>query len=1692
MDWKNEEVQKFIKRKAVYQKAGLSNVFKNRSKTKNEVTSKCAFLREVVEWTEGKVEKRQAKAELQEMEEWLKDFQKRIDSSYSTTKEKMDGPEFIWRFDPAAYEKELAIVWKEEEEERKKSQEVVATPRRSKRPKGATSRSSSAPTGDELVENSESKMADSGSQKSEERQIEDTDYQWSDVSSMTSVQEELQLVTNKKKEKKSDINQTIKSWLEEREMNETLHESKKEADEDWRKLEMDVGSLHKRVNEVEGRNSKQRMEKMVEEKLETMKKQLESEVSKKISKELQEVVKEIKTDLEGKLETKRPRKEEVKLKREEAIPKRSDPDIGSSIEKFQFQENKMDMALKGIPKFDGMEAKFHTWRKRLVDVFEKYEFLEKQSYEKFQLMMNRMTEEAVKMVKDIEELEEKPFESTLDRLDRKYLRRTQEERIVAKIKEFANISDEENEKWQKMKLFLESLEAGYTEETIKWTITVMVVLVFDRKLEERWQMYRLKKRNLDRLEVMRDFLEHVYERKLDTHKSKIEDSEKRIKCHLCGERHGLKCEAFAALSREERVEFVKDKQLCFNCLKAGHIAAECRRQACKCGERAHFRIHECKKYYSLSIKLPSSQTLTYTNIKDKLLVTMPDLGADISIIAEKTAKQLQLKRIDVVFLEVKTVAETISHWANVYEVEIKKYRVRCFEFKRMPRVEQEGIGCDIPKIENQQLDLILGNNAYPLIRHEKEEQVTGGVVIRTPVGKIFYKTDAVGMTKVNMLLNQHIKKEKKVSLEEEEMVQKLDKEIKVKETLIEAPMMLKEEVKETLCSFGQAKKRLLTQWKKMKNNKGFEEMYDEAVYAYLTENYAIEKPEEVKPLNFIPHHLVLNPNKKPRLVFACNTKGRKGKALNDVLATGIVQLNDIPQLLNKWRERRYFSIADIRAMYHQIMMLKRQYGLCAFLYWKKGTEKREDNVQIFVMTRHVFGARDSPCIAIKALEKMIQEIDVNEKEKQDLKQAFYMDDLLVTADKQEKVQKLLIKAKEGLHPQFNLTKIYSNVENIRKKYAPEVIECNRILGISYDQQKDEIRFDTKAFELKEETPNYQDLASALMKLYDPQGLMEPIRAIFKSLYSKFIKQKHQWKDTMKAEDVNEWNNAVEKYKMTKELPRYVGEIRKYAVFVDASKSRYGAAIYGMTDQEHKLLYAKSRVIPERKQSEESIPNNELNAALLGAEAVQEYCFEKSEKKVQYYSDNKSVLQFIRDQTIPVDTYKRRRIKRIIELSDKNSWQYIESENNPADLLTKAPTLKRLDRWFGWLRETANVRKIALPWRRNTSDIDEERLKEEIRREQEQLDINKIKQSMRVEKDKDGIWNVILRRTIGEQHKKVLLSNRLKVAEDIARDIHERMHIGRDAIRVQMRKRYYTIGETELAKRVYINCRTCQEEVRMPKFQYKANNPHPVQMEEKIFKNIGLDHTAALRTKSGKKVYILIVICLYSRNIKVHLVESLDAKDVELALIQLEASNGKIENIHSDNYKSFQHLQKYHKQWKFTSPYASFQGGAWERAIKAVKRTLAPYLGRSFLENEWRTLCVLAENALNNKPLNRLINDPEQEVITPSRIAQCHEWSKDTLNVSRRWRARLVRMTRRWHQQMLEEMMRQKREGCAGKEPRVGQEVLVKDEKVRRNLWRKAKVETLIASHDGEIRNVEVIDQKGKKIKRSLKDLIVLE
>ena len=68
------------------------------------------------------------------------------------------------------------------------------------------------------------------------------------------------------------------------------------------------------------------------------------------------------------------------------------------------------------------------------------------------------------------------------------------------------------------------------------------------------------------------------------------------KCELCCQDHFIwMCETFVSASPCERSTLVKQHNLCYNCLRSGHMASKCRSRNCgRCGKRHNTLLHEDK------------------------------------------------------------------------------------------------------------------------------------------------------------------------------------------------------------------------------------------------------------------------------------------------------------------------------------------------------------------------------------------------------------------------------------------------------------------------------------------------------------------------------------------------------------------------------------------------------------------------------------------------------------------------------------------------------------------------------------------------------------------------------------------------------------------------------------------------------------------------------------------------------------------------------------------------------------------------------------------------------------------------------------------------------------------------------------------------------------------------------------------
>ena len=159
-------------------------------------------------------------------------------------------------------------------------------------------------------------------------------------------------------------------------------------------------------------------------------------------------------------------------------------------------------------------------------------------------------------------------------------------------------------------------------------------------------------------------------------------------------------------------------------------------------------------------------------------------------------------------------------------------------------------------------------------------------------------------------------------------------------------------------------------------------------------------------------------------------------------------------------------------------------------------------------------------------------------------------------------------------------------------------------------------------------------------------------------------------------------------------------------FSDASFVGYGVACYlRLVDEggrvEVALIMGKSRVSPLKPTT---VPRLELTAATVGVKisAMLEEELKKQEMKVYYWVDNKIVLGYIMNETRRYRIFVANRVRLIDEYTEKEQWNYIDTENNPADLASRGISPRETEKvnlWFEgpkFLKGREEVWKHSIP------------------------------------------------------------------------------------------------------------------------------------------------------------------------------------------------------------------------------------------------------------------------------------------------------------------------------------------------------------------------------------------------------------
>ena len=510
-----------------------------------------------------------------------------------------------------------------------------------------------------------------------------------------------------------------------------------------------------------------------------------------------------------------------------------------------------------------------------------------------------------------------------------------------------------------------------------------------------------------------------------------------------------------------------------------------------------------------------------------------------------------------------------------------------------------------------------------------------------------------------------------------------------------------------------AEKRLQSLGRRLRRDEDLHRRYTKAMSGLVEDGYA-ERVEERnagsgKPVWYLPHHPVENPNKpgKTRIVFDCAST-YQGRSLNDAVLQGPDLTNTLLGVLLRFRQEPIAIMGDIQAMFHQVQVPPDERDMLRFLWWPEGDIERQP--MVYRMCVHLFGGTWCPSVCSFVLRHTAE--DQAEEFSPDavnvVKRNFYVDDCLVSVKEEDRAVQLVDELKRMLKGGgFNLTKWLSNSPKVMESVpahdrAKEVegldlsydtLPIERALGVKWN-----IELDTMTYGItpKHKPCTRRGVLSEVSSVYDPYGFASPYVLNAKIILQELTAMKLDWDEPLPEKQRESWLNwkrdllLMEDFNISRCLkPHDFGEVTEYQLhhFSDASERAYGVASYlRVTNREGKvycsLVMARTRLTPLKRVT---IPRLELMAATLAVRLDgmlrRELDFTLSDSV--FWSDSTIVLQYIKNVERRFHTFVGNRIAVIHEGSDPKQWHYVNTRQNPADDVSRGMTAEALttsERW----------------------------------------------------------------------------------------------------------------------------------------------------------------------------------------------------------------------------------------------------------------------------------------------------------------------------------------------------------------------------------------------------------------------------
>ena len=476
-----------------------------------------------------------------------------------------------------------------------------------------------------------------------------------------------------------------------------------------------------------------------------------------------------------------------------------------------------------------------------------------------------------------------------------------------------------------------------------------------------------------------------------------------------------------------------------------------------------------------------------------------------------------------------------------------------------------------------------------------------------------------------------------------------------------------------------------------RNPKVFDE-YMQVFRIYESEGI-IEKvfhPGKVGKVHYMPHRPVIRLDKetsKYRPVFDGSCKEKGGMSLNDLVYPGPSLLGTIFDIIIRFSFGKNYIISDITKAFHNFEIAEEHKDYLRFIFVDLDDPEK---LQTYRFSRGCFGVNCMSFLMSATVNHHMNSLrtETNQNELIDkFLRDLYMDDVTTTVDNVDEGKKFYEFAKTSMKSAgFELRKWESNSEELRKymKCEGERI-LKKILGLVLNTD-DEFVFDFE--ELVKNALNRpltkKTVLSVGHKFFDPAGLIAHLVIVAKVFFQKVCMNNLKWDEKLSDELANSWIKFLNRLSEIKQIrvPRYVFSGFQDSVseidlcgFCDASKDAYCAVIYVRAEESHgvctRIVTAKTKVAPMKKQS---IPRLELLSCMLSTQLMNNVC--KSLENIikinnkLFWSDSEVALAWVKGVHKQWTPWVENRVKKVRKKSNIDSWHYVNTHINPADIGTR--------------------------------------------------------------------------------------------------------------------------------------------------------------------------------------------------------------------------------------------------------------------------------------------------------------------------------------------------------------------------------------------------------------------------------------